>query len=935
MYKFDSPKFDDSKHWIQRKFQKGTAWNIIKMAGKSTEEELKSFLKTRFEEDDWPQMTNDEWKSLVENEKYYSTYQESINFGGSDGVLLSENQNNTLTIPQDPRSCWQLYKNRLGWDEDSITTLECATHGILRRLSIDTTETGAIKGLVIGHVQSGKTANMEALMAMAADHGWNFFIILSGTIENLRMQTLKRMWGDLNNPGNLNWQMLNHLSRKSPIGSRSIDLDFSNGSQMRYVTVCLKNSNRLKHLIEWIHEERLKHENMRVLIIDDEADQASISNTAVELNEIEKERKGINKLIVNLVEDEHHQKNKSNGKAKAINYVMYTATPYANFLNESTPESLYPKDFIWTLKTPKEYIGPNQIYGDDNNDGLDIKRTVEISDLGYISDIYEHKNDELPVSLKKAICWFFCAVSIMRYWGYSGKPVSMLLHTSQKTICHQAVAEAVSKWINRERNNTIKNLCRQVYEYETTRITKDDWFEQFKDYGIPKEKVRDYPMFNDISAEIDILLGRDISHIKMDEDGDLEYHNGLHLVIDNCKNNGITVDNEHIRLAYPEPNSDNYPDPAPAFIIIGGSTLSRGLTIEGLVSTFFLRTSKQADALMQMGRWFGYRKSYELLPRIWMTEDTIKKFEFLAQLETELREDLKRFMVASVSPIEYGPRIKISPKVSWLRLTSKRHMTNAIPAEMNFSGAKPQTTTFDANKEIQERNIKTTEEFISGLPDVMFNSPLKNCLVWKDISLEYIIDKLLSKFCFSNRSRVFNEIDAFCSWIKEISNDESLKKWSVIVAGKGNVQKYTSNSDLWNVNGFGISKVNRSRKTSSADETSIDIGVLRALKDCLADVNSKYFDSAKSVTKQAEVDDIRDRAGMGDIPQLIIYRIDKNSKAQSGSAYRTDLNFESDIIGLYISVPGEKINNVFSKKITINLPEKDEEVEMEENAIEN
>lgn len=931
---FSSPSFDDSKAWIQKRFEKGKDWDSIKLAMKSSEEDLRDFLDTRTEEDDWPNMTNDEWKLLVENERFYSTFQESVNFFGSDGVLVNTKDGNKLSVPQDPRSCWQLYKNKLGWNENSIKTLEAATHGILRRLSLDTTQIGPVKGLVIGHVQSGKTANMEALMAMAADHGWNFFIVLSGTIENLRMQTLRRMIGDLKNPGNLNWQILDHLSKKSPIHDQPLNLDFSDNSNVRYLTVCLKNAGRLRNLIDWIHEEKQSHNNMRILIIDDEADQASISNTAVEQGQEEKERKGINKLIVDLVEDNHYKPNKSNGKAKAINYIMYTATPYANFLNESTPESLYPKDFIWTLKTPKEYIGPNQIYGYEENEGLNIKRIVETDELSQIAKIYDNASYDLPKSLKDSICWFICAVSVMRYWGYSGKPISMLVHTSQKTTCHSSVAAAISKWINTERCNSIKNYCKTIYEYEIANETKDMWFDQFPDYGIDKSKVKDYPTFEEISKEIDLLLSQNISHIKMDEDGDLEYQKGLHLVIDNCKNNRITSNNEHVRLAYPDPNRDNYPTPAPAFIIVGGSTLSRGLTIEGLVSTFFLRTSKQADTLMQMGRWFGYRKNYELMPRIWMTKDTQAKFEFLSQLEVELRDDLKRFMTASVSPIEYGPRIKASPKVSWLNLTSKKHMTNAVPASMNFSGARPQTVIFDIDKDIQTENIRITEEFLAGITAPMFNSGLKNCLVWRDVNLNYIIDNLLSKFRFSNRSKVFNEMSAFCDWIKEVSTEEGLDKWSVIVAGKGDISHYTDGPNSWNVNGFAVNKVNRSKKTNNPDETSVDIGVLRSLKDCLADVNTKYFDKDKSVSKQTEVDEIREKAKMSSVPQLIVYRIDKDSVAQKGSGNREDLSLETDIIGLYISVPGEKVSDSFSKQITINLPELDQEIEMEENAVE-
>ena len=230
---------------------------------------------------------------------------------------------------------------------------------------------------------------------------------------------------------------------------------------------------------------------------------------------------------------------------------------------------------------------------------------------------------------------------------------------------------------------------------------------QIPGYSIPEDQIRDYPSFEKIKPGLEILLGEAIQHIKMNEEGDLQYHAGLHLVIDNCSKNGIQNGSDHVRLAYPDPDLIPYPSPAPAFIIVGGSTLSRGLTIEGLVSTFFLRASCQADTLMQMGRWFGYRKGYELLPRIWMTADTIAKFRFLSQLEVELRDDLKKYMVSDVTPIDYAPRILCSPKVSWLKLTSKNHQKNAIPAEMDFSGAKPQTVVFDKSQEIQEKNTKT------------------------------------------------------------------------------------------------------------------------------------------------------------------------------------------------------------------------------------
>lgn len=938
MGKFDSPRYDKCREWIQLCTENKTPWEEIRLARKSDVAGLKNFLRTSAEEQFWPELSVDEWTELVDEVEEYESKQLPINFRGSDGALFDLNQDNKLPVPKNERSCWQMYKNSLKWKKESISDLEKATIGILRRLNLDTRESDPVKGLVVGHVQSGKTANMEALMAMAADHGWNLFIVLSGTIENLRLQTLRRMQKDLNQESNLFWRGIEHPSKKSQYGERAVDMNFKPASSQRYFTVCLKNAARLRKLIDWIHADRASHNLMKILVIDDEADQASISNTAIERQKEQKERKGINKLIVNLIEDRHYKDESTSGKAQAMNYVMYTATPYANFLNESTPKSLYPKDFIWTLKTSDEYIGPNQIYGSGNSenpDGLDIKRIIDKDEVQQIADIYSGESSILPHGMKNAICWFICATAVMRYWGYT-KSISMLIHTSQKQVCHEAVAEAVADWINSTRTSTLAEDCRRVYEYEINRISKAEWLSQFSDYGVPEDEIRDYPSFDKISSYIDVLIDENIRHIKMNEEGDLTYHAGLHLVIDNCSKNGIQNGNDHVRLAYPDPDSENYPTPAPAFIIVGGSTLSRGLTIEGLVSTFFLRASCQADTLMQMGRWFGYRRGYELLPRIWMTEDTINKFIFLSQLEIDLRDDLKKYMIAGVRPDEYGPRLLASPKVSWLRLTSRNHSRNAVPAEMDFSGAKPQTTIFDNNVAIQKKNIAIVEEFLSALPGEPYVSCSKDSLVWKQVNLKLIMEKLLvNKFIFSKRSRVFNEIEAFCEWMKQIIKDDALDKWNVIVAGKEKV--CTGNSDdekRWNIGNYNIGKVNRSKKKND-DEASIDIGVLRALKDHIADVDEDtYKKYNKEITNPAQVSEMREKAGISNIPQLIIYRIYGKSEVtrKNDNDIRENMNFESDIIGIQICVPGEQYNSNFRKKLTVYLPEKNIEDEVEVNA---
>jgi len=178
------------------------------------------------------------------------------------------------------------------------------------------------------------------------------------------------------------------LGPKSPMNEQLQELRLEDDSVARYFTVCLKNSRRLRNLIEWMRHDQNKLRQMKVLVIDDEADQASINTADIS----EDERKVVNDLIVKLVEGEPLDGRGIRGDARAMNYISYTATPYASFLNESAPESLYPRHSIWALPTSDEYFGPRQIFGyqeDENPDGLDIIRTVSGDDLKEIGLIHD------------------------------------------------------------------------------------------------------------------------------------------------------------------------------------------------------------------------------------------------------------------------------------------------------------------------------------------------------------------------------------------------------------------------------------------------------------------------------------------------------------------------------------------------------------------
>ena len=735
---------------------------------------------------------------------------------------------------------------------------------------------------------------MAALIAMAADWGWNMFIILSGTVENLRQQTQKRFQEDLiNNNCQLQWYSLEGLKPRT--GTRASYLNFTRNSTSRYFTVILKNPSHLRNVIKWLQEDPNSQEKMRILVIDDEADQAGINTANVNADT----RRTINNLICSLINGKNFKNESIAAKYQAMNYIAYTATPYANILNEHSEESTYPRNFISALSVSKEYFGPQQIFGceDTQYDGMNIIRQITEEDLGEIKDIHCDWESEIPNSLRDSICWFFCCVACQRHRGNT-KPVSMLVHTSQKTLHHQYIANAIESWVKNHDTKDIIKFCRSVWNKEVAEFNETVLREQYPDYSRKDIEILPYPSFDEIEKHlIKLLSGDRISNIPLDQEDVPQYHDGIHLCIDNCQNNG-NIDGMIVRLVYPTEEQDI----ARAFIVVGGQTLSRGLTIEGLVSTYFLRCVKQADTLMQMGRWFGYRKGYETLPRIWMTERIKQQFLFLSELDKHLRDELKRMDDLGIAPEKYGPRVISHPQASFIRITAKNRMQKAV--DVDYSGVSTQTTIFDNDKATLEENLNTTKVFLKSLSKPVkhkeCNVHSANSYVWKNVKFN-IVKEYLESFHYSSRQTAFNNIGRMMLWFDHLTSKKIFTDWNIILAGAD------SSTDKWMLDSsIGVSKVCRARKKNQPEST-ITIGTLRSPKDMLADVDledaSEELKNAVQNFESKNAMDIRKKAGLGNTPQLLIYIIDKNSKARKGSTTREDLNVADDVVGVSITIP--------------------------------
>lgn len=896
------PKYDVWRSLIDRKRSSGISWKKISEIG--TEDGLENLSELA----SFPRITVSQWEEILDAKKDAEVKE----LNTEDDAVLGNDIDSEIRISSSINSSWQIYKKHLmnkGFGEKSINSIEKSSLSILKKISRNTEnrEDGAVKGLVTGHVQSGKTANISGLMAIGADNGYNMFIILSGTIEKLRLQTQQRLYEDLNDiegMPNLKWRFIDRPNLNSSAGERMSDLRLNDID--RFFSVCLKNTKRLNDLYKWIIHDKNKLQQLKLIVIDDEGDQASVNTGKTAL----KERKVINNLIVKLTEID----------ALAVNYIAFTATPYANFLNEAYPESLYPKDFVAALPQSDEHFGPEQIFGLMNTDseGLDIIRYIEDREVDQIIKIHSSEDLELPVSLKKAICWFICTAAVRRFQK-TESPVSMLIHTSQKVFHHQNIGEAVKNWLGNKRDE-IAEICKEVWEEETASFTLKDFKKQFGSYSLINS-IEDYPNYGDIFPFIEVLIDW-ISHIPLSEEGIIQYHKGIHICVDNSANNYAEEDSQYKRLLYPSKELKDtgriiaLPDYAAAFIVIGGSTLSRGLTLEGLTSTFFLRDSKQIDTLMQMGRWFGYRRGYELLPRIWMTPETRYKFDFMTSVEYELREELKNYMrPPCVSPKFYGPKVKNTPSLTWLRPTSKNKMQNIQPVDLDFSGANTQTTMFHINQDILKNNLAEANTFLNSLGEP--NKNKSSVLVWENIDFERI-KTFLSNVDFHERLSFFNSINTFIEWYNKVKQKAEYSNWNVIAAGTDNKRE-----ESWKIGKYSIGKVFRSRLRRNLSDNSAAIGALRAPRDLLADTD--HYGKITKTLRATEVSSLRKQAGLEKTPQMIIYRISKNSKANDSGkkTNRADMNTTEDLIGLNIWIPGVRRRNGdpnFAENLQVRIP---------------
>jgi len=309
---------------------------------------------------------------------------------------------------------------------------------------------------------------------------------------------------------------------------------------------------------------------------------------------------------------------------------------------------------------------------------------------------------------------------------------------------------AVQLWLKNE--NEVLTRCETIYASEKGTVTKEELKAANPDYGFIDEVQEEYPEFDSIRAEIMSMLN-DVRNILLDDNKSLQYGKGVHICVDNCKANKEAEEGTTLRIVYPTDEQMATMEKDPVFLVIGGNTLTRGLTIDGLVCSYFSRNSNQADTLMQMARWFGYRKGFELMQRIWMTESVLKKFEALSQIDMDMKEEIEQFMERGISPELFGPRIRNIPEIKSFRITSKKKSQQAEYDDFDFSGDTYETTDFD-NGDVLKKNIEVADAFIDRISQISKREVSKTvkAFVWRNIDYRVINDEFISKYVISPNS---------------------------------------------------------------------------------------------------------------------------------------------------------------------------------------
>lgn len=762
---------------------------------------------------------------------------------------------------------WQRYQTFLEkkMAVEVVGALDESTDNILGRLE-DPTRLGVWdrRGLVVGHVQSGKTASYTGLVCKAADAGYKIIIVLAGLHNNLRAQTQIRL-----EEGFLGYETSASRDPGRPIGVAEIDSDPSihphcattradNGDfrqavaahfaispeERPWLFVVKKQKTVLTQLLKWIQNhvadtvekdtKRRLVTKLPLLVIDDEADNASVDT-------------GEQVIDDNGNPDEEHQPKTINSLIRKIlhaferkAYVGYTATPFANIFIHRQGETkdegpdLYPKAFIINLAAPSNYVGPAKIFGvstpEGRTEGLPLMRPIDDhinkeTPGGWmpVKHSKEHVplfngQETVPPSLRKAIQSFALACAARELRGQGNEHSSMLVHVTRLV--------QVQKHVTTQVENSLRKLKQGV-----TRGTDPSLIIELQelwesDFAPTTQAVS--ALTTNTDGPLPPLAWKDIADKLPDVLEDIV----VRMI------NGSAKD----ALDYAQETSHGL-----KVIAVGGDKLSRGLTLEGLCTSYFVRTTKMYDTLMQMGRWFGYRPGYVDLCRLYTTPDLVEWFGHIADASEELRAEFDDMAERGATPMDYGLKVQSHPV---MLVTSPLKMRTSKPLRLSFSGEVLETVSLHTDAEVLDRNLDTVNRLIErmrapvkGPSFALDRGELKQQhrgWLWESIPVEHITEFFDGYLTRPESHKVNSKL--LSQFIKDMACKRELTSWTVYLAGGSGGKPATFHGGL-----LLESMLTRTTNTEKLDRYSF--GRLLSPRDEAIDMSFPAWEAALAHTR--------------------------------------------------------------------------------------
>jgi len=746
------------------------------------------------------------------------------------------------------------------------------------------------RGLVVGHVQSGKTSNYSGLVCKAADAGYKIIIVLAGMHNNLRSQTQMRLEESF-----LGYETTVNRDAGKPIGvaefgsdlktnsatTRAENGDFSRAiarhfhgispEERPWLFVVKKQKTVLTELLQWIRTRVADATNatdgrklvtkLPLLMIDDEADNASVDTGEQRFNDDdtpdqEHQPKTINSLIRQIL---HAFTRKA--------YVGYTATPFANiFIHHKGATAregpdLFPRSFIINLPAPSNYVGPVRVFGrmgrDDREGALPLSRPIldhydRERDSGWMPPRHRKTHiptcdgqETIPPSLREAICAFVLACAVRELRGQADQHSSMLIHVTRYVDVQQHVHDQVEQTVRRMRQRIVRGTDSEALVGQLRKLWEDDFLpvrHRIAEQSLPEEMPAPMPPWDQVLSTVpDVLEDIQVRSI-----------------------NGTAKD----ALDYATPGASL------RVIAIGGDKLARGLTLEGLCVSYFVRTTKMYDTLMQMGRWFGYRPGYLDLCRLYTAPDLIRWFGHIADASEELREEFDFMAAAKLTPEQYGLKI-MSHEV--LTVTSPLKMRNAHTLSLSYSGTRPQTILFHRDAGIQQRNLEATDALIASLGPPGNLAPIRyerngdadswpHAHLWRNVQAASILSFLRSYTTHPNATSA--KAALLAEFIEKMVDSGQLKLWSLaLLSGGTGIGSPHAFPGLPETDNYFIRKTDDPPSISQRDPGNFAIGVLTDPKDEGIDLDDDSWREALELTRNAwSRDPARGRKTQPDVP---------------------------------------------------------------------